>query len=285
MTIAMAGTAVAQNSTSPRPKWLSQMPTPTNNTFHYEVQTVVAPSLEGARSMAIDRIVGNSGMKNGVVVMSESQSNRAFKQHWVNGRLTETYDVNTDHKTEMKSTPQTLYMKKVAEYWERHNGEYRYTAAYAKSELDEPPLYDNVTATRNYGARGLWRSMIIPGWGQIYKGSTAKGCTILGATALCAVGIVVADNQRADYVKKISHTHDASLIKSYRTKRDHWATGRNVCIGALSALYIYNLIDALVAPGAERLVVHNYGRDGGRYALMPSADIDGSLMLSASLTF
>ena len=245
----------------------------------------MAPTLEGARSMAIDRIVGNAGMKNGVVVMSESQSNRAFKQHWVNGRLTETYDVNTDHKTEMKSAPQTLYMKKVAEYWERHGGQYRYTAAYAKSELGTPPLYDNVTATRNYGARGLWRSMIIPGWGQIYKGSTAKGCTILGATALCAVGIVVADNQRTDYVKKISHTHDASLIKTYRTKRDHWATGRNVCIGAVSALYIYNLIDALVAPGAERLVVHNYGRDGGRFTMLPSVGTDGSLALATSLTF
>lgn len=283
--VAMAGAAMAQKSTSPRPKWLNQLPTPTNSTFRYECHTVEAPTLEGARSMAINQAVGNSGMKNGVVVMSETLSKRKLKQHWVNGVLNETYDIDTDHKTEIKDSPQSLYLNRVAEYWEYRNGRYYYTVAFAKSDLGTAPLFDNVVVTRNYGARGLWRSMIIPGWGQIYKGSTLKGCSILGATALCAVGITVAENQRADYVKKIKHTHDSSLIKSYRTKRDHWATGRNVCIGACAALYVYNLIDALVAPGAERLVVHNYGRDGGRYAVFPVAGIDGSLSLSASLTF
>lgn len=275
---------VAQKSSSPRPKWLNGMPTPTNNTFRYELHSVISPSLDGARSQALDQIVGTSGLKNGVVVMSESSSKRTLNQHWVNGKLTEIYNIDTDHRTDMKGSQQTLYLEKVAEYWEQRGGEYCYTAAYAKSELDRPPLFDNVSLTRNYGARGLWRSMLIPGWGQIYKGSTLKGCTILGATALCAVSIVVTDNQRADYVKKIKQTHDASLIKSYRTKRDHWTTGRNICIGTTAALYVYNLIDALVAPGAERIVVHNYGR-GKQYSVLPTVDMDGSVALSANLTF
>ncbi len=276
---------VAQKSTSPRPKWLNHMPTPTNNTFRYELHSAVSSSLDEARTKAIDQIVGTSGLKNGVLVMSESSSDRKFNQHWVNGKLSETYNINTVSNTDIKGSPQTLYIEKVAEYWERRDGEYYYTAAYAKSELGHTPLFDNVSVTRSYGARGLWRSMIVPGWGQIYKGSTFKGCAILGATALCAAGIIITDNQRADYVKKIKHTHDSSLIKSYRTKRDHWTTGRNICIGATAAVYIYNLIDALVAPGAERLVVHNYGRNGGKYSFLPAIDTDGSLTLAASLTF
>lgn len=285
MTLAMADICVAQKSTSPRPKWLSHMPAPTNNTFRYELHTAVSPTLDGARTKVLDQTVSASGLKNGVVVMSESSSDRTLNQHWVNGKLSETYDVRNNNKTDIKGSSQTLYIEKVAEYWERRGGEYYYTAAYAKSELDRPPLFDNVSATRNYGARGLWRSMIVPGWGQIYKGSTAKGCAILGATALCAVGIVVTDNQRADYVKKINQTHNSSLIKSYRTKRDHWTTGRNICIGATAALYVYNLIDALAAPGAERLAVRNYGRRGGQYSFFPTIDADGSVAMSSSITF
>lgn len=285
MLIAVVLVAGAQKSTSPRPKWLNQLPTPTNGTFRYELQTAVAPSLDGARALALSHLVENSGLKTGVVVTSESTSHRLLNQHWVNGRLSETYDVNTDHNTNIRSKEQTLHVQRVAEYWERRGGEYYYTGAYAKSELGQTPLFDNVSATRNYGVRGLWRSMFIPGWGQLYKGSTFKGCAILGATALCAVGIVVTDNQRADYEKKIKYTHDASLIKSYRTKRDHWTTGRNICIGATAALYIYNLVDALVAPGAERLVVHNYGRNGGRYAIVPTIGSDGSAAIAANITF
>lgn len=280
----MAMDGMAQNSSSPKPRWLNGMPTPTNNTFRYEMHSAISSSLEGARAQTLDQIVGTSGLKNGVVVVTESSSKRKLNQHWVNGKLTETYDVDSEHRADVKGSEQTLYIEKVAEYWEQRGGEYCYTAAYAKSELDRPPLFDNVSLTRHYGARGFWRSMLIPGWGQIYKGSTLKGCTILGATAICAVGIVVTDNQRADYVKKINHTHDASLIKSYRTKRDHWTTGRNICIGATAALYIYNLIDALVVPGAERIVVHNYGR-GKQYSLLPTVDADGSVALSANLTF
>ncbi len=283
--LAMAIGCPAQKSTSPRPKWLNNLPTPTNNTFRYELHTSVAPSLDGARTKAIDNLISSSGLKNGVVVMSETSSNRKLNQHWVNGKLTEIYDVDHNTKTDIKSSSQTLYIEKVAEYWERRGGEYYLTVAYAKSELGHAPLFDNVSLTRSYGARGLWRSMLIPGWGQIYKGSTVKGCVILGTTAICAAGIIVTDNQRADYVKKIKHTHDASLIKSYRNKRDHWATGRNICIGATAALYLYNLIDALVAPGAERIVVHNYGRRGGKYSFLPSISHDGNATLSASVTF
>lgn len=95
--LAMAIGCPAQKSTSPKPKWLNNLPTPTNNTFRYELYTSVAPSLDGARTKALDNLISSSGLKNGVVVMSETSSNRKLNQHWVNGKLTEIYDV--DHNT------------------------------------------------------------------------------------------------------------------------------------------------------------------------------------------
>ena len=271
-------------SASIKPRWMHQLPTPTNSTFRYEMLSAEAPTLDAARQNSLNRLVQGCGLRNGVVVVSGTSSQRKLNQHWVNGRLTETYDVSTNTSTDVQAQAQKLYVEQVAEYWERRNGNYMLTTVYAKSELGKAPLFDSVAVTSQYGARGLWRSMIIPGWGQIYKGSTIKGCVILGGTAVIAGAIVFAENQRSDYSRKIKGTHDIKIRKSYKTKRDHWATTRNVLIGAEAALYVYNIIDALIAPGAQRLVVHNYGRRGGYYSLMPSVDTN-SAGFYASITF
>ena len=46
------------------------------------------------------------------------------------------------------------------------------------------------------------------------------------------------------------------FFKTYNTKADNWENIRNVCIGAAAALYVYNLIDAIVSPGAKRTIVN-----------------------------
>lgn len=52
------------------------------------------------------------------------------------------------------------------------------------------------------------------------------------------------------------------------TKRDHFATGRNICVGAAAALYVYNLLDAFVTPGARRVVTLR--SNGNTYAFAPT---------------
>ena len=86
--------------------------------------------------------------------------------------------------------------------------------------------------------------------GQLYKGSTAKGLSILGGEAALAAAIVLCENTRASYVKKMRE--QLAHAKTYNSKADNWETGRNVCIGAAVALYIYNLVDAAIANGAKR---------------------------------
>lgn len=285
--VVMAFAAMGQTrSEGIRPRWISSPPVPTNNTFVYEMHSATARTLDGARDMCLDGLITHAGLKSGVVVTSDKKSDAILQQHWDNGRLTETYRTDSHTSTSAKSDEQKLYVENVAEYWERdHKGDYHLTTLFAKSALGEAPLFDNVTVTDRYGARGLVRSIVIPGWGQLYKGSTLKGCLILGGTAAIAAGIIFTENQRADYVRKIKATHNQNLIKSYRTKRDHFATARNICIGAAAALYVYNLVDAIVAPGASRIVVRNYGRGKGNYSVVPSISPDGMPCVAAHVTF
>jgi hypothetical protein len=273
-----------RSSASIPPRWLHKLPTPTNSSFHYELQTAIAPTLDQARTKSLDQVVSYSGLKNGVVVVGEATTNKRVNQQWVNGRLTETKDVSLDKTISTKGSEQKLYINWVAEYWKYRHGRYTLSTVYAKSELGEAPLFDNLVLTDRYGARGFFRSLIIPGWGQMYKGSTAKGCWILGGAAVLTGGIIYTESMRQDYADKRSRTHNTSLIKSYRTKCDNWRTARNVAIGAAGALYVYNLVDALVAPGAQRIVVHNYGR-GRSLTVLPTPTTDGGAALSAMIDF
>lgn len=287
--LAFFGTpAKAQNSASQniRPQWMHKLPQPTNSTFQYKLVSASAPTEGEARDKCRAILFSDAGLKNGVTITTDTKTNEKIRQTWNNGRLVEEikYDANTS--TSAKSAEVNLYAENVAEYWKcDRSGNCRMTVLFAKSELGQAPLFDNVELTNRYGARGLWRSAIVPGWGQFYKGANLKGGLILGGCAVLAAGIVFTENQRSDYVRKIAQTHSAELKRTYATKRDHFATGRNICIGAIAALYVYNLIDAVAAPGAQRIVVHPRNGGRGTYAFAPTILHDGSPALAASVTF
>ncbi len=289
VSLVLSPVAMAQKQASEKikPQWTHKLPEPTNSSFMYEIVTATAPTLDAARNQCIAELIANSGMKQGVVAISDNKSSQEVSQVWENGKLTERVTGNSLTTTHAQYDAVKLYVESIAEYWERDsNGDYYLTKLYAKSELGQAPLFDNVELTTKYGARGLWRSLLIPGWGQFYKGSYLKGGLILGGCAVLAGGIVFTESRRADYVAKMSQTHDNNLINSYRNKRDIYATSRNICIGAVAALYIYNLVDAIVAPGAQRIVVKK--RNDGTTATLtaaPTATMQGDLCLTTQLTF
>lgn len=278
------GASAQKSSASIAPRWLHRLPRPTNSSFRYELRTSEATTLDGARQKCLNQLISNSGLTNGVAVISDSKLNKSFEQRWVNGQPTETENIIMNTNTSVKGSEQKLFINEVAEYWKYRRGRYLLSTLYAKSELGRAPLFDNVELTDRYGARGFFRSLIVPGWGQLYKGSTAKGSLILGGAAVLTGGIIYTESMRQDYADKRSRTHDAKLIKSYRTKCDNWRAARNVAIGAAGALYVYNLVDALVAPGAQRIVVHNYGR-GRSLTVLPTPTSEGGAALSAMINF
>lgn len=277
-------TSQEHSSERPKPQWLHKLPKPTNPSFMYETVSASASTLDEAREKCLVELIAGSGLRNGIVAISSNQSSEQLSQVWQNGKLSEktAYDSKTTTYTHYEAV--RLHVEEVAEYWTRNrSGDFFLTKLYAKSELGTEPLFDNLELTTRYGARGLWRSAIIPGWGQFYKGAYLKGGIILGGCALLVGGSVFLDNQRSDYARKIARTHNQELINSYSTQRDHFAAARNVCIGAAVALYVYNLIDAIAAPGARRIVVTK--RPPIDYTLSPVVNIDGSLCMLGTVRF
>lgn len=281
-------TASAQHRASDRikPKWLHALPVPSNSSFVYITQSASAGTLRDAKQECFSELVAAAGLEKGITTKVDYKSSEQERLVWHNDKKNEYVESRFLVNSTIQGKPVTLHALVIDEYEERKNdGKIYLTTLYARSQIDAIPSFDNITVTDNYGARGLWRSAIIPGWGQFHKGANLKGGLILGGCAALAAGIVFTENQRSDYVRKIGKTHSAELKRTYATKRDHFATGRNICIGAIAALYVYNLIDAVAAPGARRIVVHPRSGGRGTYAFAPAILDDGAPALAASVTF
>lgn len=286
LSLIFSGKAIAQHTKSEKikPQWLHKLPQPSNNTFEYEIDFATGKSEKAALESSLNSLIVASGFEVGSSIIQNVTSQMSHSQRYSNGRETDEQIDDFRVTNEIKGKELELYVKRIATYWTRDfDGTYNMRVLYAKS-LNKTPNFDNVELRTDYGIHGLWRSAIVPGWGQLYKGSNLKGGLILGGTVALIGGIIFTENQRTDYANKILKTHDAAIKKSYATKQDHFATGRNICVGALAALYVYNLVDAIVAPGARRIVVKK-GHNGRSYAFLPSFSEEGSPVMTASVTF
>ena len=135
--------------------------------------------------------------------------------------------------------------------------------------VQDKPTFDRTYLTTNYGATPVVMS-IIPGLGQWYKGSKVKGVCMFAAEAAAVAGIIICANKANDAEKKIKL--EPKYAKHYEDKKSNWETGRNICIGAAAAIWIYNMIDAAVAKGARRVEVKPAGRS--YVSLIPALDKD-----------
>lgn len=277
--------SVISRSAKFRPKWVNSSASipKYNQTYEYKLVKDSGPSLdylEANRRAALGSYLQSVNKIDGIIdtqyeelnTDKESSSHSSYKISFQTQTTVEDFTcVLIDDYSEQVTIPGVGL---------RHN----YYTLYAVSKPGIQPLFDDYSLEDKYGARGLWRSAIVPGWGQFHKGSYLKGGLILGGTVVLVGGIIFTENQRTDYVSKIAKTHDANIKKAYATKRDHFATGRNICIGAVAALYVYNLIDAIVAPGARRVVVQKRP-NGSTYAFTP-AILDGNAPgMAVAMTF
>jgi len=112
----------------------------------------------------------------------------------------------------------------------------------AHASADTSAIRDSVTPL---GA--LWRSAVLPGWGQLYYGSVPKAALFFGASAAVG-GIVAWNNARfldADRRYQQYDSTDGRKTLALR-EREFYRDQRDVAALWLVAIYAFNLMDAYV---------------------------------------
>lgn len=150
-----------------------------------------------------------------------------------------------------------VYVKEVDSY-ARYNDnidgsfDYELDELYAISEKDITPVFDDFKVTRKYNGLPVAMSLI-PGLGQIYKGQSAKGFSILGAEVAFCTAITFGEIYRKYYLNQ--GKKDPGNYASWKSKSNTFRTLRNVGIVFASATYLYNILDAAFAKGAPHVVI------------------------------
>ena len=131
-------------------------------------------------------------------------------------------------------------------------GQYRVSMLVQTAKHPDYP-FDPVTVSDKYPASAR---ALFPGMAQIYKGSVAKGALFITSECLFIGGIVAGQMFATDNFKKSqTQKFDAAMKKAYVDKANTCLMIRNISIAGSSAVYIWSLVDGLVAKGKLRVAV------------------------------
>lgn len=263
-----------------KPKWVGNTPQELNYTYKFVEVVSTGSNLESARHNAKERLEDDTQLQEGIRIYRKTKDNTTIDKYRVNGgKLHETKKQHIEIEATVDGEQYQLQAIKVDEYPYSSNGIVTLHTLYMVALCDEP-VFDRTYLTTSYGVAPVAMS-IIPGLGQWHKGSKTKGVSMFGAEAVAIAGIIVCDNQRASYVKKAKE--HPKFAKEYGSKADQWDTGRNICIGVAAGIWVYNIVDAIVARGARRVVVKR--ADGGGLSIVPFALSDGGAGVSFAYRF
>lgn len=170
----------------------------------------------------------------------------------------------------------TVKSRIVDQYTERLGaGQYRVSLLVQTAKNPEYQ-YEPVAVTDKYK---FSPRVFVPGMAQIYKGQTVRGAVFIAGEVVAIGGIIAFEGLRSSYEAKINRTHNADEIQAYINKADNMGNIRNGFIAGAVAIYVWNVIDGIVAKGKKHVVVGD-----ADFAFAPYADFRSQGLL-VSITF
>ena len=235
-----------------KPKWLTQgLPESKSGTYIFVSGHGEGATLAGAKQQAFASMSQRLELERGLTVDTSSQIQEQFTEKKSSTSYSYRQEITLDvvekgHRLE-------IVCREIDDYWVRRGDHYSVDVLYTVTDKNSygGSFDDKITVTTKYPGAGFLS--IIPGVGQLYKGSTFKGIAIITGEVAAAGAILLCENTRASYVKMMKE--QPKYAAEYNTRADAWETGRNIAIGAAAAIYIYNLIDAFATNGAKRVIV------------------------------
>ncbi len=251
-----------------KPKWITQeLPESKSGTYIFIRAHGEGSTLAAAKQVAFVDMSQKLETERGLTINTSVEISEKMTQ---NSTFTDSeYKQEITLDVSEKGRKLKIICREIDDYWIFKNNKYHVDILYTVSDKNNygSSNEDDIKITTRYGAAGLLS--IIPGIGQMYKGSHKKGTAILIGEIAAAGSIILCENTRASYIKKMKE--QPKYAAEYNSLADTWETGRNISIGVAAALYAYNLIDALVANGAKRVIVER--KRNTQFTIVPYADL------------
>lgn len=257
------------NAQSTPPQWMHTVPNnPQNSTYCFIRIEADASSLDMGRSKCFQLLALDQSLLNTLTISYSSKDYITSTTQMQNGSFNEDLEQKTFEVITTEGKPIQVKAKIADEYFVPQKQ--TMTTLYQVA-LVPNAIFDKYTLTTSYANDpATWGLSLIPGAAQMHKGSYVKGGVIMGGSVVLAGGMIAFENMRSEYMSKISQTHSADTKKAYKNKANNCETARNLCIGGFAALYIYNIVDAFIAPGARRIIITPTATANEQYGLTAS---------------
>ena len=262
-----SGKILVQSSEKETPEWIRDRPRGYENEYFVGRATRIA-SRDDAREMAIATVKKEIAERQAGELDSAGSSVK---------RGVHNDQVWTDVSVQVNSSAKDVSLKGLEpfrEYWEEYefyrNGRLEKTLYDYYVLLRFPkPLSAKRSPPTSFGA--LWRSMLVPGWGQIYKDETAKGIAFFAAEGVAITAGVL--------LQKLSNTYERRSFQAqtqatrdlyYERALTYYRLGIGLTVLA-AVIYFWNNLDALGTTSESQ-----------EYALEGCGSIDATLAFDGS---
>ena len=145
-------------------------------------------------------------------------------------------------------------LKNVGNHWEKKKFVYNY---WILIRVPKENSFANMSIYNTKKFAPIWRSIIIPGWGQFYKKQKIKGTLILSSEIiLFSSSLFFAYKGSEFFDKENNEMFDMDKRKIYRDNKD---LAYNISMFSLigtSAIYIFNLYDSITSDGEPSFTSH-----------------------------
>lgn len=234
---------IIEESASHKPDWIKEAP----KGFRYDYFSgfgVSSTSYKEAKNIAINDAIKRIGEKKGVEVTAITDYKQIEKDYQ--------YEDFFSEEIQTKVLPTELFgLEEEESYYrkleENKNIKYEFYILVripkGKIEIGKKP-----PTKFSY----VWRSALIPGWGQFYKKQTKKGYIFLGSETILITTALLSNYLSVHYNDKAKSASDISVRKDYMDWSDT-AEAFAITTGiAAGVLYIYNIFDATLSRGPKQ---------------------------------
>jgi len=242
---------VIARSAAEKPTW------PTESIYfnYYSGLGVSSSSLSSAKKQAITDALFEINMSKKVLIGSKLETKISEKATTVGGK-TDIASID-EAVLEVFTKGETTLIENLSiedYFWQSSKTKQGIKYEYWVLLKVPKPKYtgQDIMAKQGYGISPIWKSAIIPGWGQRHKGESKKGSKFLIATASAGAATFISFYMNDSYSQKAINEHDVDNRKFY----NKWSN-QSYTIGIISGLitgglYGYNIFDAITAPGAKK---------------------------------
>ncbi len=233
------------------PPWVrdKQLPPSTKGvtyrSFHEEGSSIEIIR-ESTKMALISELASKRGLDISGVQVLEKEKEKNYNSKGLKG-ITSSISSRKLYELKGESFIASFYL--ADEYFVEKNGMYQFWGLYAFTEDGKQLVFEPIEYTTEYGTPPIWRSALVPGWGQFYKKKTRRGIAILASESVLITATIICEKQRAVNIRKSAETLNIDIVKEYRKRADTWELRRNLAIGGAIAVYAVNLLDAALGKG------------------------------------